>query len=163
MDHGVKHEPDAVATMVGKSMPFFHQNLNYVEEGCYLLSGSTTQALIELSPDGSLKRLSGKSDKETIIDAEYVTVIERKCPLPKKENEIQFYEVSKYYIRRWVRKFCHRCYNFIYRKERFLYYTLIKRSTFLLHDDAKTMQERNKYFAIYALKDTWGKTNGTFS
>ena len=44
-----------------------------------------------------------------------------------------------------------------------MYYTLIKRATFLLYNDAKRMHERNKYFEIDALKDTWGKTNGTFS
>ena len=44
-----------------------------------------------------------------------------------------------------------------------LYYTLIKRATFLLYTDVKTMHERNKYFETDALKDTWGKTNGTFS
>ena len=44
-----------------------------------------------------------------------------------------------------------------------LYYTLIERATFFLHNDAKRMHESNKYFEIDALKDTWGKTNGTFS
>ena len=49
------------------------------------------------------------------------------------------------------------------RHDRLLYYTLIERATFLLYNDAKRMPERNKYFEIDALKDTWGKTNGTFS
>ena len=67
------------------------------------------------------------------------------------------------HLRGWVRKFCHRCYNFVYRHDILLYYTLIKRTTFHLYNDAKIMPERNKYFEIDALKDTWGKTNGTFS
>ena len=66
-------------------------------------------------------------------------------------------------LRGWVRKFCHRCYNFVNRHDRLMYYTLIERTTFLLYNDAKRMHERNKYFEIDALKDTWGKTNGTFS
>ena len=37
------------------------------------------------------------------------------------------------------------------------------RATFHLYNDAKIMPERNKYFEIDALKDTWGKTYGTFS
>ena len=45
----------------------------------------------------------------------------------------------------------------------YVYYTLIKRATFLLYNDAKRMHERNKYFETDTLKDTWGKTNGTFS
>ena len=65
-------------------------------------------------------------------------------------------------VRGWVRKFCHRCYNFVNRHDRLMYYTLIERSTFLLYNDAKRMHERNKYFEIDALKDTWGKINGTF-
>ena len=50
-----------------------------------------------------------------------------------------------------------------YRHDRLLYYTFIKRATLLLYNDAKTMHKRNKYFEIDALKDTWGKTTGTFS
>ena len=52
---------------------------------------------------------------------------------------------------------------FVNRHDRLLYYTLIERATFHLYNDAKIMPERNKYFEIDALKDTWGKTNGTFS
>ena len=37
----------------------------------------------------------------------------------------------------------------------------MERATFLLYNDAKIMPERNKYLGIDALKDTWGKTNGT--
>ena len=66
-------------------------------------------------------------------------------------------------VRGWVRKFCHRCYNFVNRHDKLLYYTLIERATFLLYNDAKGMHERNKYFELDALKDTWGKTNSTFS
>ena len=65
-------------------------------------------------------------------------------------------------VRGWVRKFCHRLYNFVRRHDRLLYHTLMERATFLLYNDAKLMSERNKYLGIYALKDTWGKTNGTF-
>ena len=66
-------------------------------------------------------------------------------------------------IRGWVRKFCHRCYNFVNRHDKLLYYTLIERATLLLYYDAKRMHEINKYFKIDVLKDTWGKTNDTFS
>ena len=66
-------------------------------------------------------------------------------------------------LRGWVRKFCHRCYNFVNRHDRLMYYTYIERATFLLYNDAKRMHERNKYFEIDALKYSWGKTNDTFS
>ena len=49
------------------------------------------------------------------------------------------------------------------RHDRLLHYTLIERATLLLYINAKTMHERNKYFEIDALKDTWGKTTGRFS
>ena len=47
-------------------------------------------------------------------------------------------------LRGWVRKFCHRCYNFVNRHDRLLYHTLIERATFLLYNDANEMHERNK-------------------
>ena len=66
-------------------------------------------------------------------------------------------------IRGLVRKFCHRCFNFVNIHDRLLYFTLTERATFLLYNDAKIMQERNRYYEIDALKDNWGKTTGTFS
>ena len=54
-------------------------------------------------------------------------------------------------------------YNFVNKHDRLLYYTLIERATFLLYNDVKIMPERHKYLEIDALKDTLGKTNGTFS
>ena len=68
-----------------------------------------------------------------------------------------------YLLLGWVRKFYHRCYNFVNRHDMLLYYTLRERATFLLYNDAKIMHERNKNFETDALKDTWGKTTGTFS
>ena len=53
---------------------------------------------------------------------------------------------SEVVIRGWVRKFCHRCYNFVNRHDRLLYYTFIERATFLLYNNAKITHERNKYF-----------------
>ena len=53
--------------------------------------------------------------------------------------------------------------TFFYSHARLLYDTLIGRATFLLYKDAKIIHERNKYFEKDALKDTWGKTTGTFS
>ena len=66
-------------------------------------------------------------------------------------------------LRGWVRKFCHRYYNFVNKHDRLLYYTLTERATFLLYNDVKIIPVRNKYLEIDTLKDTWGKTNGTFS
>ena len=40
---------------------------------------------------------------------------------------------------------------------------MIERATFFLYNDTKIMPERNKYLEKGTLKDTWGKTNGTFS
>ena len=79
---------------------------------------------------------------------------------------VKYREMSSFLLRGWVRKFCHWCYNFVNRHDRHdrsLYYTLIETATFLLYNDAKTIHERNKYFEKAALKDTWGKTTGTFS
>ena len=43
---------------------------------------------------------------------------------------------GRFGIRGWVRKFCHRCYNFVPRHARLLYYTFIERATFFLYNDA---------------------------
>ena len=83
-----------------------------------------------------------------------INSINRNRGLDKKESSVL--------IRGGFRKFCHRCYNFVNIHDRLLYYTLIERATFLLYNDTKTIHERNKYFEIHALKDTWGKTTGTF-
>ena len=79
------------------------------------------------------------------------------------EFDLESLKVTIWSIRGWVRKFCHRCYNFVNRHDTLLYYTLIERATFPLYNDANRMHERNKYFELDALKDTWGKTNSTFS
>ena len=49
-------------------------------------------------------------------------------------------------------KFCHKCYNFVNRHDRLLYYTLIERVTCRLYNDAKIMHERNKYYEIKGVK-----------
>ena len=65
-------------------------------------------------------------------------------------------------VRGRVRKFCHRCYDFVNRNNGLMYYTLIERATVLLYNYVDIMHERNKYFEIDVLKDTWGKITGTF-
>ena len=84
------------------------------------------------------------------------------CQFWSRENSLE-QQLKLSVVRGWVRKFCHRCFNFENRHDRLLYYPLIEMSTFLLYNDAKTMHRRNKYFETDALKDTWGKTTGTFS
>ena len=71
-------------------------------------------------------------------------------------------KISDWCIRGWVRKFCHRCYIFVNRHDRLLYYTLIERATFILYNDAKRMHERKKYFETDALKDTGVKPMSLF-
>ena len=93
----------------------------------------------------------------------YVVCQKSSCTPFIFSTEKGIYLLLQKYLRGWVRKFCHRCYNFVNRHDRLLYYTLIERATFLLYNDAKRMHERKKYIEIDALKDTWGKTNGTFS
>ena len=63
-------------------------------------------------------------------------------------------------VRGWVRKFCHRCFSL---KLLIDMVDCCIKATFLLYNDAKIMHERQKYFEMDALKDTWVKTTGTFS
>ena len=98
----------------------------------------------------TLKGCSSRCDRLDHADGQFISIITQ-----DKKNRTD--------LRGWFRKFCHRCYNFVNIHDRLLYYTLIERATILLYNDAKRMHEQNKYFEIHALKDTWGKTTGTFS
>ena len=103
LDHGTKNEPNAIATIVGRYLPLFYPDLNFFEEGCYLLNGQSGKTLIEVSPDGSLRRLSeylqeDKSDGATRNDYELVAAVEVKCPYPKSNGNNPYYDIPDYYI-----------------------------------------------------------------
>ena len=100
MAHGTKHEPDAVATIASKYLPMFHPNTCFTEEGCYILASSTTNQLLTVSPDGSIRTL----DTPSSIDTSFSTpgtcllAVEIKCPYPKPHGDHIYYKLPRYYI-----------------------------------------------------------------
>ena len=57
MEYGTKNEINAVATLVGRILPFLYPDLAYVEEGCYVeyVDQLNSKPLIVVSPDGSIR------------------------------------------------------------------------------------------------------------
>ena len=89
MDHGVKHEPDATATIVGRVLPCLFPRDIFVEEGCYILPGDTTDVLCVVSPDGSIR-----SSPDGIV----IAAIEIKCPFPSEKQTPVHYKLPEYYV-----------------------------------------------------------------
>ena len=59
--------------------------------------------LVEVSPDGSLRRLSEdrykeNSEEKAMTDYEIVTADEIKCPYPKGKGDNPYYDIPDYYI-----------------------------------------------------------------
>jgi hypothetical protein len=89
MEHGVKNEINAVATIVAKVLPVFFPELVFYEEGCYKLVHDTIPIIV--SPDGSCRNANDKP----------LLAIEIKCPAPKEGVSFktsQHYSLPKYYV-----------------------------------------------------------------
>ena len=97
LDHGTRNEKHAVATLSGKFLPIFYPELNYVEEGCYLVDGQTKSHLLEVSPDGSLKFrgcVENNCQPDRTLQDNPILAVEIKCLF--KGNV--YYKVPTYYI-----------------------------------------------------------------
>ena len=55
LQHGVKHEINAVATLIGRFLPAFYPEAIFIEEGCYIIPGVRSDILGVVSPDGSIR------------------------------------------------------------------------------------------------------------
>ena len=77
MNHGIKHELDAVATIVAKFLLSFNPEVIFHEEGC-IITYEGDNIFLVVSPDGS--------DGETVI------AFEIKCPVPGKRftNDVHY-------------------------------------------------------------------------
>jgi hypothetical protein len=71
MEHGVKNEINAVATIVAKVLPVFFPELVFYEEGCYKLVHDTIPIIV--SPDGSCRNAN---DKPLLANVTTCTVVE---------------------------------------------------------------------------------------
>ncbi|MEW8545065.1 MAG: YqaJ viral recombinase family protein, partial [Candidatus Thiodiazotropha sp.] len=88
MDYGVRHEPDAIATLVGRVLPAFFPDLVYVEEGCATISEENCPFYLS-SPDGSIRQ--SPADQAQFM-------YETKCKPPNDQTTSVYYEIPKYYV-----------------------------------------------------------------
>ncbi|XP_063448394.1 uncharacterized protein LOC134727927 [Mytilus trossulus] len=93
MEEGTKCEIDAVATLVGKFLPFYYPNLKFVEEGAHVLH-TDNKSLVLVSPDGSLSQIEINSTKSEVTKL----ACEFKCPCPTDYKTPVHYEIPQRYI-----------------------------------------------------------------
>ena len=66
------------------------------------MNGDSGQTLIEVSPDGSLRRppkdMYCVHIENTLTDFELVAAVEIKCPYPKSKSDSPYYDIPDYYI-----------------------------------------------------------------
>ena len=90
MEHGTVNEINAIATLVGKVLPVYWPNLQYVEEGCFQIFTEESGVSVVISPDGSCRES---------VNAPSVFAIECKCPMPGEVFTTPvFYSIPKYYV-----------------------------------------------------------------
>ena len=90
MEHGTVNEINAIATLVGKVLPVFWPNLQYVEEGCFQIFTEESGVSIVVSPDGSCRESVNTTSE---------FAVECKCPMPGKVFTTPvFYSCPKYYV-----------------------------------------------------------------
>ena len=88
MDHGTKSEINAVATLVGKILPFFFPSLQYIEEGSHIIRSGENPFML-ISPDGSL----GKAELSYSEIPERYLGCEFKCPVPVDFRPTVHYQI----------------------------------------------------------------------
>lgn len=93
MEHGTKCEIHAVATLVGKILPFYYPNLKFVEEGAHVLH-TDNKPLVLVSPDGSLSQIEINSTKSEMTKL----ACEFKCPCPTDYKTPVHYEIPQRYV-----------------------------------------------------------------
>lgn len=99
LDHGLSHEKDALATLVGKVMPaFFPPCAIYLDVGPVFLKGSTVERLIEVSADGLITSTECSEACKDLEDKHIpYYAVEIKCPFPKEKSQVQVYYCIPYY------------------------------------------------------------------
>jgi hypothetical protein len=77
MQHGLKHDIDALATLIGRFLPAFYPDAVFIEEGCYIIPGTSVDVLGVVSPDGSIR--SSLPTTENKVNS-VIAAIEIQCP-----------------------------------------------------------------------------------
>ena len=95
LQHGVKHEINAVATLIGRFLPAFYPEAIFIEEGCYIIPGVASDILGVVSSDGSIRSSLPKHDNS---EQNVIAAIEIKCPLPSDKQTSVHYSLPEYYV-----------------------------------------------------------------
>ena len=86
MEFGTKNEINAIATLACKILPVYFHDLNYVEEGCYLLNRGKSD-FMAVSPDGSLRKT---------VTADPSLGFEAKCKTSNQYDLPVYYNIPHY-------------------------------------------------------------------
>ena len=98
LKYGSDKEKHAMATLVGYFLPGYFPDCHFVEEGCYFKSGQHISTLIEVSPDGSLRKIKTSPDGIPISIGNTIAAIEIKCPFPSGNQMPVHYSIPVYYV-----------------------------------------------------------------
>lgn len=90
MQHGTDSEIHAIATLVGKVLPFYFPTLKYVEEGAHEIKRDDEPFLL-ISPDGSLGTIEINATKPPVP----LYGCEFKCPVPGDYKTPVHYEIPQ--------------------------------------------------------------------
>jgi hypothetical protein len=91
----MKHEIDALATLIRRFLPAFYPDAVFIEEGCYIIHVTSADVLCVVSPDKSIRSsLPTMENKENSV----ITVIEIKCPYPLNRQTSVHYTLLEYYV-----------------------------------------------------------------
>lgn len=91
----VKHEINAVVTLIGRFLPAFYPEAIFIEEGCYIIPGVRSDILGVVSPDGSIRSSLPKKDNS---EQNVIAAIEIKCPFPPDKHTSDHYSFPEYYV-----------------------------------------------------------------
>ena len=94
MDYGAHNEINAIATLVGKILPFYQATQSYVEVGCHKVNISN-EPLLVVSPDGALAE---KQRLNTDHTYQATHAIEIKCPTSQAFVTPVHYSIPDRYI-----------------------------------------------------------------
>ena len=102
LEHGIKNEINALATLSSKVLPVYYPDLTYFEEGCYLFK-EEGDTIIEVSPDGSVRPITDIDceDEDEMIRSSARTkfAVEVKCPHPSYKYAVPvYYSLPEKYV-----------------------------------------------------------------
>ena len=99
MEYGSENEANAIATLSGIFMPALLPHCSTIyEEGCYFLSSTQIEKMMEVSPDGFIATCNNQECYNPYELPHESLVVKVKCPFPNEDLLPIHYEVPQYYM-----------------------------------------------------------------